>query len=208
MGGMHGFGAVQPEPDEPVFHARWEGRVRALMERTVARHYNLDEFRHAIEKMAPQEYLRATYYEKWLHAVETLLIEKGVISEAELSGRMPPSPTMAAPLELGPRPPLVARFKPGDRVLTRTMHPRGHTRLARYARGKRGVIRTVNGPFLLPDTNAHGTGRDWEACYAVEFTPRELWGDDAEPQLEEMDRICIDLWESYLAPRREEREDA
>ena len=198
MGGMHGFGTVHAEKDEPVFHARWEGRVRALMGMTVSLYYNLDEFRHAIERMPADQYLRASYYEKWLHAVETLLLDKGVITEAELSGHVPPATITVATLERVPHPPLTARFKPGDRVVTRTMHPRGHTRLARYARGKRGVIRTVNGPFLLPDTNAHGTGRDWEACYAVEFTARELWGEDAEPQNDGMDRMCIDLWESYL----------
>ena len=204
MGGMHGFGTVDVEKDEPVFHARWEGRVRALMDMTVFRYYNLDEFRHAIEKMPPDRYLRAGYYEKWLHAVETLLLEKGVMTEAELAGREPASAAGVATLELEPRPRLLARFKPGDRVVTRTRHPRGHTRLARYARGKRGVVRTVNGPFLLPDSNAHGTGRDWEACYAVEFTAQELWGDDAEPQAAGMDRICIDLWESYLEKKERE----
>ena len=204
MGGMHGFGAVIADKDEPVFHHRWEGRVRALMAMTVFRYYNLDEFRHAIEKMPADRYLRAGYYEKWLHAVESLLLEKGVITAAELLGQVPPSTVKVVTLERAPRPALVARFKPGDLVVTRTMHPRGHTRLARYARGKRGVIRTVNGPFLLPDTNAHATGRDWEACYAVEFTARELWGEDAEPQTEATDRMCIDLWESYLEPEEGE----
>jgi len=91
-------------------------------------------------------------------------------------------------------PALVARFKPGDRVVTRNVHPKGHTRLPRYARGRRGVVRTVNGPFLLPDSNAHGRGPDWQACYAVEFGARELWGESAAAG----DRVCVDLWESYL----------
>ena len=82
MGGMHGFGPVDIERDEPVFHQLWEGVVRAMMARTNGRYYNLDEFRHAVERMPSDEYLRATYYERWLHAVETLLLEKGVITTA------------------------------------------------------------------------------------------------------------------------------
>lgn len=196
MGGMHGFGPVRPEPDEPVFHARWEGKVRAMMRGTVGRYYHLDEFRHAIERMPADEYLRSSYYEKWLHAVETLMLDKGVVTEQELasgraSGRAP------HPQHQEPKPPpLHARFRLGDQVVTRVIHPKGHTRLPRYARGKHGVIRTVNGPFLLPDANAHGKPPDWQACYAVEFSARDLWGPDAPAA----DRVCVDLWESYLEP--------
>jgi nitrile hydratase subunit beta len=193
LGGMHGFGPVIVEPDEPVFHARWEGQVRTLMQRTVGRYYNLDEFRRAIELMPPDEYLRSSYYEKWLHAVQTLLLEKGVITTEELFDghalRQAPEPATAEE-----PPALRARFRRGDRVVTRNAHPKGHTRLPRYARGKRGVIRTVNGPFLLPDANAHGGQPDWQACYAVEFSARELWGADAPAN----DRVCVDLWEGYL----------
>jgi nitrile hydratase beta subunit len=192
---MHGFGPVVQEPDEPVFHAPWEGKVRAIMGRTRgAGYFNLDEFRHAIERMPAEDYLRARYYERWLHSVETLLLEKGVITADELaSGRSskPPPPPDRRP---DAPPALVARFKPGDRVVTRNVNPEGHTRLPRYARGRSGVIRSVNGPFLLPDSNAHGRGPDWQACYAVEFSARELWGEGAP----ERDRVCVDLWESYL----------
>ncbi len=88
------------------------------------------------------------------------------------------------------------RFQPGDRVRTRNIHPHGHTRLPRYARGRNGVIRKIYGPFRLPDANAHGDHHAWQPCYAVEFAAQELWGDDAKPA----DRVCIDLWESYLEP--------
>jgi len=194
MGGMHGFGPVEAEVREPVFHARWEGRVRAMMDRTVFRYYHLDEFRHAIERMPAADYLRAGYYEKWLHAVETVLLEKGVITRSELASGRPAQPAPEPRPGPGPRPPLVARFGPGDRVRARNLHPAGHTRLPRYVRGRLGRIRTVNGPMLLPDTNAHGGGPDWEACYAVEFASTELWGQAAAAA----DRVCVDLWESYL----------
>lgn len=175
MGGMDGFGPVVVEKDEPVFHERWEGVVRALMNKTEGRYFHLDEFRSAIERMPPADYLRASYYERWLHSLETLLAE----------------PRRRAPD--GPRPDLKGRFQPGDRVRTKNLNPKGHTRMPRYARGKRGVVRTVNGPFLLPDKNAQGE-RDWQPCYAVEFSARELWGPDANP----IDRSCVDLWEAYL----------
>jgi nitrile hydratase len=89
LGGMHGLGPIAPEADEPVFHAEWEGRMFALFMASFAGgHYNVDEFRHAIEKMAPAEYLQSSYYEHWLHAVETLLVERGVLTEAEITARM------------------------------------------------------------------------------------------------------------------------
>lgn len=196
MGGMHGFGQVQIERDEPVFHERWEGIVRVMMLRNTGRYFNLDEFRHAIELMPSEEYLRASYYERWLHAVETLLLEKGVITRAELeSGHAAGEGSPATP-DREPAPPMSPRFRPGERVVTRNMHPHGHTRLPRYARGRRGVIRKVYGPFRLPDANAHGDHHGWQPCYAVEFNARELWGEEAAPN----DRCCIDLWESYLEP--------
>lgn len=196
MGGMHGFGPVSAEPDEPVFHARWEGKVRVMMARTLGRYYNLDEFRHAIERMPADEYLRASYYEKWLHAVQTLLLEKGVITYEEVATGRASGPVPQSPSTDRRPPPLNARFQPGDRVVTRNLHPKGHTRLPRYARGKHGVVRTVNGPFLLPDANAHGKPPDWQACYAVEFSATDLWGQATPAD----DRVCVDLWESYLDP--------
>lgn len=87
VGGMQGFPAVAPELDEPAFHADWEAHVfamnRALLGRGV---YNLDEFRDAIERMSPQHYLASSYYEKWFYAITTLLVDKGVLSAAELAG--------------------------------------------------------------------------------------------------------------------------
>ena len=193
MGGMHGFGRVVIQQDEPVFHAEWEGIVRAMMGRTNSRFYNLDEFRHAIERMPSDEYLRASYYERWLHAVQTLLIEKGVITADELTAGKAMQPAPAPLPAREPAPFLQGRFEPGDRVVTRNIHPHGHTRMPRYARGKRGVIRRVYGPFLLPDASAQGI-KVWQVCYAVEFKAHELWGDEARSN----DRICVDLWESYL----------
>ena len=189
---MHGFGRVPIETDEPAFHASWQGRVLALQVRTRGRWYHLDEFRNAIERMPAARYLDAGYYERWLTALETLLVEKGVVTPAELiTGKaMTPAPAVP-PRPHADRPPLRPRFNTGDRVVARNMHPRRHTRMPRYVRGRHGVVRSVNGPYLLPDTN-HLGGRDWEPVYAVEFSALELWGRNGN------DVICVDLWETYL----------
>jgi hypothetical protein len=195
MGGMHGFGPVEVEPDEPAFHARWEGRVMAMQRRTSGRLFHLDEFRNAIEQMPAARYLEAGYYERWLTAIETLLVQRGFVTGDELAGGRALVPVPPVP-ERPPadRPPLRPRFGPGAPVRTRNAHPAGHTRLPRYVRGRRGVVRSAHGPFLLPDTNAHRLSRDWEPVYAVEFAARELWGDQAAAG----DVVCVDLWESYL----------
>lgn len=89
LGGMHGLGPIAPEADEPVFHAAWEGRMFGLFMASFAGgHFNVDEFRYAIERMAPAEYLESSYYAHWLHAVESLLVERGVLTEAEILSRM------------------------------------------------------------------------------------------------------------------------
>ena len=88
------------------------------------------------------------------------------------------------------------RFAAGDRVRARNINPTGHTRLPRYARGKVGVIESVHGGFVFPDTNAHGKGEDPQRLYTVVFTARELWGDYADPTL----TVSIDAFEPYLEP--------
>jgi nitrile hydratase len=220
LGGMQGFGPVEREENEPVFHAAWEAAVLAMQRAGGARGlFNIDEFRHGIERMAPAHYLRATYYEKWLDGVTRLLVEKGVVGAAELAERLaffeqrPDAPaTEPLTVPLPPRPPANAkwaqdvvretgvapRFTPGDPVRTREMHPHGHTRLPRYARGKRGVIHCCHGIHVFPDTHAHGQGEQPQPLYSVRFDARELWGESAEPN----QAVHIDLWESYLLPGR------
>lgn len=80
VGGMHGFGRIETGADGAPFHHEWEARVFALNRLMLQRGaYTLDEFRYAIERMDPREYLEASYYERWLHAIETLLAEKGIV---------------------------------------------------------------------------------------------------------------------------------
>jgi nitrile hydratase beta subunit len=220
LGGMHGFGAIEREQDEPPFHAAWEAAVREMLSAAGSRGlFNIDEFRHGIERMDPSRYLGVTYYEKWLDGVTRLLVEKGVVSRSELEARVaffekrPEAPATAAlagpPPGAGPPNPAWAqdviretgatpRFRPGDPVLTRRIHPHGHTRLPRYARGKRGVIHCCHGIHVFPDSNAHGLGEQPQPLYSVRFDAGELWGEAAEPN----QAVHIDLWESYLLPGR------
>src|SRR5258708_15832204 len=90
LGGMHGFGPVEREENEPVFHAAWEAAVLAIQRAGGARgFFHIDEFRHGIERMAPAHYLRATYYEKWPDRVTRLLLGKGLVGAEEMAARLP-----------------------------------------------------------------------------------------------------------------------
>jgi nitrile hydratase len=186
MGGMHGFGKVEVESNEPVFHEPWEARVLAMNRRLSGRLYHLDEMRNAIEHLPPAQYLGSSYYARWLAAIENLVAAK---ADQPLRSAEKPSPPKVRP-----------RFAVGDPVVTRKINPAGHTRLPRYARGKRGTIASVKGPYLLPDTNAHQLSQDWQPVYAVRFDARELWGDQAAPNTS----VCVDVWESHLEPAEAE----
>jgi nitrile hydratase subunit beta len=207
MGGMDGFGPVVREADEPVFHADWEGRIAALASVMLWR-VNADETRHAIERIPPARYLASSYYERWLAAAETLLVERGVVTREELLAKEDasidpaliansaaahgPAPVKDKPGAKSPRP----RFAKGDRVRARNINLAGHTRLPRYARGRAGVVARDWGVFVFPDTNAHHAGTKPQHCYSVSFDARELWGKSASGR----ERVFIDLWEDYLEP--------
>jgi len=201
MGGMDGFGPVRPEAHEPVFHADWEGRVLGLVNSMLgSAGVNVDEFRHAIERIPPARYLASSYYERWLLAVETLLLERGIVTREELNSL--PAPERAeepAPAKLtkkAAKPRTRAKFKPGDRVRVRNTNPAGHTRSPRYVRGKSGIIRRDHGIYVLADSNAHHAGENRQHVYSVEFTARELWGRN------DREKVLIDLWEDYLESER------
>ncbi|MBV8138411.1 MAG: nitrile hydratase subunit beta [Deltaproteobacteria bacterium] len=200
MGGMEGFGRVQPELNEPTFHADWERRVLAIFSGVLTlTGRNMDEFRHAIERIPPARYLTSSYYERWLLAAETVLVERAIITGEELKSLAQPEHISVALPAVSPKAApakarLRARFKVGDRVQVRNIHPSGHTRAPRYVRGKTGVVRRVHGIYVFPDTNAHRAGENRQHVYLVEFSARALWG------LSDRGRLMIDLWEDYLEP--------
>ena len=212
MGGMHGMGMVDAERNEPVFHHKWEARVLAIALATgFLRRWNIDMGRFTIEQMPAAEYLRASYYEKWLYRTERLLVERGLLTANELaSGRpdgTPPAVRALPPGEItnalrGRRAARMddqlkpSTFKAGDRVRARNFHPTHHTRLPRYARGKLGVIDRDHGVFILPDEHASSGKKVPSHCYAVRFEGRELWGPQAGPR----DAIYIDLFDESLEP--------
>ena len=200
LGGMEGFGAIEIEADEPTFHERWEGRAFALNMAGIGilRAYNADEYRHAVERMAPADYLGASYYERMLTGAATLLVEKGVVDVAtleSLAGARFPLAREVADVEANEvAEPTPASFAVGDRVRVLGVQFRGHTRVPRYVRGKRGTVLHVAPAFSFPDASAHGFAKRSEPTYHVEFEATELWGEEAL----EGESVVVDLWESYL----------
>jgi nitrile hydratase len=213
MGGMQGMGAIEHESNEPTFHSPWEGRVYALSRTLRARAnpglWNLDAFRHGIEVVPPADYLRMTYYERWLAWMLRTLVATGDVTQAEIdSGRpllgstkVPPLLTAeAVPAMVAVRPSarlnvtVTARFKTGQKVRARNMHPPGHTRLPRYVRGRVGVVALDRGVFRFPDTSAHLQGDKPQHLYSIRFAARELWGEQASPR----DTVHLDMWDDYL----------
>lgn len=212
MGGMQNFGPIEREENEPVFHEPWEGRVWALRQALKPwRKWNADASRYAGSMIPPADYLRMSYYERHAVALVELLVASGLATHAEIeSGKAAPdSPKAIPPLTADRVPPAIAkghparrdvdvcpRFQVGQQVCARNIHPTGHTRLPRYARGKLGTIVRDHGVFVFPDTNAHFLGENPQHVYAVRFAARELWGEQAGPR----DAVYIDLWDDYLEP--------
>jgi nitrile hydratase len=217
MGGMHGFGKVAPEADETVFHAPWEGRVLAMSRATGwLGLWTIDGGRFSLEMLPPDVYLGSSYYRKWALGLENRCVQLGLVGTDELAaGRAlhpanSPAESLGKPVKAAlaaadvpntlargnyERPaPAPVKFAPGDRVRTRNINPPGHTRLPRYARGRSGVIESIRGCHVFPDTAATGRSDEAHWLYTVVFDSCELWGDGADPTL----RVSIDAWEPYL----------
>jgi len=211
MGGMHGMGPIEREPDEPVFHESWEGRVYAITRviRAGGERQNLDSSRHQLELLPPAEYLRMSYYERWFARLVNQVLAGGLATRDELASGRPlaASPRMTPRVAAATVPqmiarrnsarrdvPAVPRFAIGQRVRARNVHPVSHTRLPRYARGKLGVVVRDHGVFVFPDTNAQFLGEKPQHVYSVRFSAQELWGDQAS----HVDSVHVDLWDDYL----------
>ena len=161
LGGLEGFGPVEVERDEPVFHEDWERRTFRLSAAAgSALRYSGGAFRHSIERMDPAHYLTSSYYEHWLTGISTLIVEAGLTSPDELDrragGRFPLSRPDRGTAPASPEPDRTeARFAVGDRVRVREWHPPGHTRAPRYVQGKQGVVVRLDGAYNVPDVEAH-----------------------------------------------------
>lgn len=215
MGGLQGFGPVQIEPDEPLFHAAWERRALGLtLAMGASGQWNIDLSRAARESLPPAVYLSSSYYEIWIRGLERLMLQRGLVSTAELQQGQPIGPSRplarvlqadAVPATLArgsptTRPGLApARFAPGDRVRALNLNPKGHTRLPRYVRGHVGTVTLVHGCHVFADRHAStAPGAPFddrpEWLYTVVFDGAELWGPDAEPGTQ----VSVDAWEPYL----------
>ena len=210
MGGMDGFGKVESEPNEPVFHEDWEGRVLA-MNRVMggAGLWNIDMGRYGIEMLPPHVYLASSYYRKWFLRLERMLIQHGLIDADEIAAghSLRPGKSLkrgtftVADVEpalrrgaFGRPATAEALFKPGDTVRAKNIHPKSHTRLPRYVRGHLGVVERLHGVHVFPDAVVLGQGEDPQWLYTVCFEARELWGPDGDPAM----KVSIDAFEPYL----------
>ncbi len=218
MGGMHGFGKVPHEDDEPVFHENWEGRVmgirRSLVKHNIYEPYN---FRFTVESLSPAEYLSSSYYERHLRATENAAITKGLITREEMDERMEyfrQNPDALPARREDPKEseqiqqitfmlqPLhrdtgaIPSFHVGDVVRARNINPLGHTRLPRYIRGKKGIVVKYYGNHDFPDIDMDGNTSPPQPIYSVQFDAEELWGTSAEAN----QLLFIDMWEGYIEP--------
>jgi nitrile hydratase subunit beta len=217
LGGRHGLGAINPETDEPVFHADWERSVLVMFPAmAMAGAFNLDQFRAGMEQIPPAEYLSATYYEHWLHSMIHYGTEAGIFDPEDLERRTQhylEHPEDAAPKAA--KPDMVetlrqlipggdeyrretdreAMYSVGATVRVRPEVSTTHTRRAGYVRGRVGEIVACHGAYVYPDSNALGLGEDPHHLYTVKFSSAELWGD--EPGAANS-VVHIDLWEPYL----------
>jgi nitrile hydratase len=174
LGGKQGYGPVRYTQDATAFHSPWEVRVNAMYAHAVASGiFNMDEYRHAIERMDPRHYLTASYYERSLTSLATLLVEKGVIQLEELERRANGAFPLSSPSAPGRGNSLHReRFKPGDRVRVKLDFVPGHIRLPGYVRGKIGTVVGESPAYPFPDAHAHGVPAQDEPTYDVRFHAR------------------------------------
>jgi nitrile hydratase len=205
MGGMQDMGPIQIEKEEPVFHAGWERRIFALFN---AVDFQWPALRFQIESIPPADYLRMTYYERWLAALVPLVTTAGMVTQAEIESGEAVGQTnkkwhvlSAAEVatwilpesDTSTKPTATARFHVGQRVRARNINPASHTRLPRYARGKTGTIERNGGFAAVQDTDAHPRQ---QRVYSVRFAARELWGERGN----RLDSVYVAIWEGYLEP--------
>ena len=210
MGGMQGLGEIRYEESEPIFHEPWEGRVYA-MDTAMRAHGKWRGLRAEIELIPASDYLRMSYYERWMTALIARIVKSGLATRAEIergradagSARATPALTPEQAQEIPFRTPqtqqdveITPRFQVGQRVRGRNIHPPTHTRMPKYTRSRVGTVERDRGVFPLPDTEIYFQDPKPQHVYMIRFTARELWGEGAPEQ----DKLYIDMWEDYLEP--------
>ena len=195
LGGKQGFGRIRYALNAQVFHEPWEKRVNALYGFAVKLGiFNMDEYRHAIERMEPRHYLSASYYERSLTALATLCVEKGIVTLAELEKRANGTFPLSMPSAPGrSNIPGRERFKAGDRVRVRSDYVPGHMRMPGYIRGKTGVVVSESPAYPFPDAHAHGVKAEDEPTFDVRFRSEDLWPNSTDAAL-----VHVAVFQSYL----------
>jgi nitrile hydratase subunit beta len=195
LGGKQGFGPVRYETSRYIFKADWETRANALYSLAVRLGLiNMDEYRHAIERMEPRHYLSAGYYERSLTGFMSLCVEKGVVTREELERLAGGSIPLSLPSAEG-RPNALPResFAIGDKVRVKNEFVSGHVRMPGYVRGKTGVVVGISPAYPFPDAHAHNLQAQDEPTYDVQFRTEELW-----PQAADKANVHVGVFESYL----------
>ena len=195
LGGRQGFGRVRFTKNAKAFHEPWEVRANALYGYAARLGLiNMDEYRHAIERMDPRHYLAASYYERSLTGLATLCVEKGIATREELERLAGGAFPLSAPSAPGRGNATDReRFKPGDRVRVKEDFVPGHVRMPAYIRGKSGVVVSETPAYPFPDAHAHGIPAQDEPTYDVRFRSEDLWPNSADSAL-----VHVGVFQSYL----------
>lgn len=192
LGGKQGFGRVKYP--SPPHDETWEPLVRALSAYAMRKRiYNMDEMRHAIERMDPRCYLTAPYYERHLTAAATLLVEKDVVTREELEALAGGAFPLSSPIGPGRLPAPPQSFAIGEKVRVKNEFVPGHVRMPGYIRGKVGVVVGISPPYPFPDAAGHGMQAPVEPTYDVRFRSRDLWPDSCDDALNH-----VGVFQSYL----------
>ena len=195
LGGKQGFGRVRYARNARPFHEPWEVRANSLYALAVRFGIiNMDEYRHAIERMEPRHYLAASYYERSLTGLATLCVEKGLVTREELERRAGGAFPLSAPSAPGrTNAQGRERFAPGERVRVRQEVVPGHVRVPAYVRGRTGVVVGESPADPFPDAHAHGVAAEDEPTYDVRFRSDDLWPGSADRAL-----VHVGIFQSYL----------
>ena len=207
LGGKHGYGSVDQSQQENFVHP-WEERVFALtLACGMLGRWNMDQSRYARERADPLEYLAGSYYEHWLHGLERLLLEQGLITAQELrtgiaeqhAADRAVTPERVDEMLASGGPTLLpddapALFNVGDTVVVRTDNTTSHTRAPDYVKGKAGRIVNHHGSHVYADEHAASGVKKPAHLYCVCFAADTLWGDTGCNG----SSVHLDLFEPYL----------